>query len=110
MSYEGHVQTICENGHYSVFGCYSEPDHCDCGAKIAWRNSVDDTNGYSVGEILDVDLKKALVTPPTFCTCACGHSHMREQPIYRIPTPEETKAWQQRWDGDENWYYLAKKG
>lgn len=108
MSYEGQVQTICEKGHFATYDCYSEPDQCGCGAKFAWTNSIDDTNCESVGEIRDEDLKKLLVRPPTFCTCSCGHSHMSVEPLYRIPTPEETKAWQQWWDGDK-WHYLIER-
>ena len=47
MSYEGYYEWLCENGHYSASNCYApEPKKCRvCGARIAHRCGVDQTNG-----------------------------------------------------------------
>ncbi len=47
MSYEGYIEYLCVNGHYTTSDCYDERvkkcPHC-CGA-IEYENSVDQTNG-----------------------------------------------------------------
>ena len=56
MSYEGYDQVLCENGHYHTYDCYdfweAEGWNCPtCGAKAAWSNMVDVTNGsYDVDD------------------------------------------------------------
>lgn len=56
MSYEGYVQVLCANGHYSTYDCWDDPfviyDDSEetpickvCGARLVWRNGVDTTNG-----------------------------------------------------------------
>jgi len=48
MSYEGHVEFLCANGHRWVEGAYDEPDEpkCpDCGGAKVWRHAIDQTNG-----------------------------------------------------------------
>lgn len=46
MSYSGSVEFLCEQGHRSVIDCWDEePEKCRCGAKIAYRHSIDHTNG-----------------------------------------------------------------
>lgn len=53
MSYEGRIQILCKNGHYSEIDCYmysKETFVCDtCGENEHESNSVDDTNGYCDG-------------------------------------------------------------
>jgi len=56
MSYEGFSQVLCEKGHYHTINCYNTPHDwdewkCDCGAKKAHENMVNETNGESVGYI-----------------------------------------------------------
>ena len=47
MSYEGYVQYICEDGHYTVTDAYEVfYDNCNCGKCMKWHCSVDVTNGY----------------------------------------------------------------
>jgi len=60
MSFEGYDQILCENGHYHTHDCYNYTDFnawtCFCGAKCAWYNTVDETNGThdpDTGERID---------------------------------------------------------
>jgi len=64
MSFEGHYQMLCKDGHYSRFDCYEvmgmeveviECRHSDCNEHIVWWNLVDETNGSfdSNGERID---------------------------------------------------------
>lgn len=47
MSYEGPVEYLCENGHRLATDCWSDaPTTCRCGGKMAYRHSIDHTNGY----------------------------------------------------------------
>ena len=48
MSYEGYLQTICENGHELSFDCNEDtPEFCRiCHCQITHTKSVDMTNGY----------------------------------------------------------------
>lgn len=52
MSYEGYEEFICEKGHYhtsdALYESYVEQTkNCpQCGGKMEWWNSVDQTNGY----------------------------------------------------------------
>lgn len=93
MSYEGTVQVLCANGHYS------ECDHwgwaedrldgkaavcCHCGAAIVWENEVDDTNGFSDGY---VSLDSFMVSPVVYV----GETIVKRA-VYRIPSQEETAA------------------
>lgn len=52
MSYSGFREFICENGHYQREGCWEDdPSECFfCKAKIAFSNSVDQTNGQNADE------------------------------------------------------------
>ena len=59
MSYEGHVQYWCKKGHYfegpETYGNYA--DVCSiCGAPVAFRNMVDDTNEYGEGAVIPVPI------------------------------------------------------
>ena len=51
MSFEGYSQAICENGHR--FDLFDFQENCECGARAAWENVVDDTNCLLEGIILD---------------------------------------------------------
>ena len=96
MSYEGYTQYICKNGHY-----YNGPDSfagpiepCYCGAVPAWENNVGDTNCDEYGIVLfDTLVEHALISKAKEEKCNLGHVHVIQPEIFRIPTPEETKAW-----------------
>lgn len=46
MSYEGYVEYLCERGHLSGADCYDDDlKVCRCGAPMAFRHAVDQTNG-----------------------------------------------------------------
>lgn len=93
MSYEGHVQCICPTGHYFTADAYDKAVCDECGCPAAWSNGVDDTNCDSNGEIpLDLLIKHYQVTPEEYRTCDMGHSHRVQEPVFRIPTQEETEA------------------
>lgn len=52
MSYEGYTQNICVNGHYTETDVYTNNPLCaECHSELKWENSVDMTNGDSVGII-----------------------------------------------------------
>ena len=73
MSYEGHVQHICANGHRFDTDCRDTETKCDCGAASAFHNDVDDTNCESWGVIPDYEWEKLLLTPEVrfFGTSIC---------------------------------------
>lgn len=89
MSYEGHVQQLCSNGHYLTADAYSDNLACACGAGIAWSNSVDDTNGDSFGVIPPEEFEKILVQEAVVETCNLGHNHVTSLAVYRIPQEGE---------------------
>jgi len=97
MSYEGRIQVICQNGHYGVreasYDLDTEEASCQCGAKLAWFNSVDDTNCEAWGEIPETVLQeKFMVSDEMVQVCNLGHSHIVIPRIYRVPSEEEAKA------------------
>lgn len=85
MSYEGYDQVLCENGHYHTYDCWEfwKPKGwvCHCGAKAAWSNSVNVTNGSFDGDeridgYVELEVKDQ-------CKCpTCGHVTER---VYKIP-------------------------
>lgn len=87
MSYEGYVQTICDNGHYSVRDdSHGAPDETcfECGSsKVVWANPVDDTNcesyGYIDKRLIDMFLKNEALTK----RCDLGHMHLVKPPVYK---------------------------
>lgn len=102
MSYEGYEQQLCENGHLRIIDAWfsEEAMNCICGAKIVWRNGVDDTNCDAIGYI---EMNQFLIKEATQQACEhCGHITKGEPAIYRIPTLEETKRAQTYWDGEEH--------
>jgi len=87
MSYEGYTQNICEKGHLFNAGCFTDPI-CHCGsANVQWSNDVDETNGDSVGIILD--FSPCLISEEKRETCNLGHSHIIHEAIYRVPKKKE---------------------
>jgi hypothetical protein len=93
MSYEGHTQNLCKNGHYWTGGegYYNEIGSCpDCDEKEPiWTNAVDDTNCDSYGFI---EMDQFLISKAEHKTCDMGHAHEVKPEVFRIPTAEETKA------------------
>lgn len=105
MSYEGHIQFLCKQGHYWEEGYMygEEQGFCPTCKEVAvWSNSVDDTNCDNSGEI---DMAAFLVKPAEKCVCSCcGHEHKKGQDIYRIPNPYETARARKFWDSHtERW-------
>ena len=98
MSYEGYEQVLCEHGHLSIVDCYSwshDEWRCEatvngkpCGAKCAFINSVDETNGESCGIIEEFEVAQEVATEvcPT-----CGHAKVVSHTRYKIPTPEQAQ-------------------
>ena len=109
MSYEGHEQHICENGHLFT----TEPQwqgseevyKCHCGALSAFSNSVDDTNCESHGIIPDDAWKKLQLLPEIREVCNLGHSHVLREATYRIPTRAELPELQHRWDSENQTFF-----
>lgn len=94
MSYEGYNQNLCSEGHYWTSDAYEFKDdviclYCEKVSKPVWSNSVDDTNGESVGHI---DMNQFLLHKEVKQRCNLGCMHIVKHAIYRIPTKEETKG------------------
>lgn len=103
MSFEGHEQCICANGHYFETDIYysggtdggSLCDHC--GAKAAVSVTADETNGtlesdseYYPGQVEYDDLKASfLIKDEVEETCNLGHVHLISPAVFRIPSQEE---------------------
>jgi hypothetical protein len=98
MSYEGSVQNICANGHYSTQDTYDDHNTCQCGAAFVWTNQVDETNCEEYGYI---EMKQFIREPEQVCTCHCGHQHNIREALYRIPSEAETTAARLFWDGHQ---------
>ncbi len=92
MSYEGHYQILCKEGHFSTMPCmYGGEDwenwKCEdivdgekCGSTHDVVNSVDDTNCDSYGYRKPILVKKAVTEKcPT-----CGHTHVTSDATYRL--------------------------
>jgi len=91
MSWEGYVQVICINGHYSTADGYGDyPEKCpDCGAAVAETNLVDETNGCE-GNPCQCGAKAVVeVEPPVYETCSLGYSHIKEEGKYKLGEPEK---------------------
>jgi len=93
MSFEGYTQRICKNGHYYEADVYQTEQSCPhCKAEAAWENLVDQTNCEDAGLISrDQIIAMLLDKGPVLCRCECGHSHTKEQAVFKIPTPEEVQ-------------------
>jgi hypothetical protein len=107
MSYEGYDQVLCENGHYHTYDCWEfwndERWSCStCGAKAAWSNMVDVTNGsYEYdewGEELRID---GYVELHILEECRCEHCGSILERRFKIPTEEDmrkAKPWRYKDD------------
>jgi len=111
MGYEGYEQLLCENGHYSTADAYESIDQktwqCEvCGARLAWWNAVDETNGsFDVDEsgqetdvridgYVELEIDKPAVTE----TCTqCNHVKELQEETYKIPSDVGHKV---VWKGD----------
>ena len=105
MSYEGYRQILCENGHYYEEDVCAaqwgdvEPWKCTvCGAKEAWDNSVNTTNGsYDVADDgsetmvrIDGFVELEVAKPATYCECSsCGNKHVVCPETFKIPDKHE---------------------
>ena len=114
MSYEGYQQCICERGHYYTvnsgnflagFATDEEYQKCfacpHCSAPPVWENPVDETNCDAVGTI---QIERFMIARARYETCNLGHTHLVEQPRYRVPTKEETKAARSYYDSRHSQY------
>ena len=88
MSFEGHYERLCENGHLihddvysdSPWAQYDKDWKCPiCLGKLAWWNLADQTNG----EGKETALKEK--EPAEYCVCKCGHRHQIKPGTWRIP-------------------------
>lgn len=110
MSYEGREQHICENGHLFQIDCrfsyYESEVNCPhCSGHSAWSNDIDDTNGECMGEILQEEFDKLLISPAKYETCNLGHNHLVSQAVYRIPNKDELR---QSFLSEGNVYYAIE--
>lgn len=109
MSYEGHIQFLCKNGHYWEEGyMYGEKQGVcpTCKEEAVWDNSVDDTNCDNLGEI---DMAAFLVKPAKKCVCSCcGNTHNKSDNVYRIPNPYETVMARTYWNSATGNFELRK--
>lgn len=94
MSYEGYDQVLCENGHYYTYDCYEFWEAVGwacpiCGAKAAWSNMVDNTNGSYDEETNErIDGYVVLqMKEETWCK-HCGSILERR---YKMPTEEDMR-------------------
>lgn len=107
MSWEGYDQIFCMNGHYFTACEFWSPDYnnvCDCGAKPALINTVDETNCDEAGVIPDEVLKTLIIKDVQTETCNLGHTHVVAEAIYRIPTEEEARKSRHYWDASTRTY------
>lgn len=106
MSYEGHTQNICERGHYFEDDAHEEEPLCTCGAAAVFTNQVDDTNCDAYGLIPVEEVAKLKIADRVTETCpCCAHEKVIERERYRVPSREEQKAMQHRWD-HEKWEFV----
>lgn len=126
MGFSGYDQILCLNGHKSSADCYEEtnfdgpevaewyegveypmPSHwtCRCGAKAAWWNQVNTTNGslcetydeegtwvaecggceYCENGRIDGHVELEIDKPAVTQVCNLGHEHVIEEQTYKIP-------------------------
>jgi hypothetical protein len=80
MSFEGYYRALCVDGHLSEWDIYGdcEPEACQCGKLLAWRELVDTTNGDGVETELEI------AVPAVTQTCNLGHHHVIEPVRYRL--------------------------
>lgn len=86
MSFEGHYQVLCTRGHASTEDAYdslpADVWRCHCGAKMAWWNLVDYTNGSEdeQGNPIDGHVELEVLT-----TKRCEHCGSKLEVTYKIP-------------------------
>lgn len=102
MSYEGRYDGLCENGHkcgfsarysmdeelneFDAFRCKAQINGRDCGAKLGYLNSVDETNldEYGFREYIEL-------TPSITKTCNMNCTHVVTEATYKFS--DEQKYW-----------------
>jgi len=98
MSFEGYYRILCENGHLSGRDCYDYGDYygddgeecwkCPtCGAKEAWRQLIDETNGNGN----DQKWPLTILEEARYDQCDLGCTHCVKEAVYKIPN---TKAYE----------------
>ena len=89
MSYEGYSQFLCKKGHLWHLDCMEDETRCPiCKGEVAWKNSVDVTNGsFYENKRIDgyVELKVKKIT----CCDKCGTIL---ETTYHIPRQKKHKA------------------
>jgi len=98
MSFEGYYQILCLNGHHVAEDAYSylgDSWACPtCGAKAAWENLVDVTNGSYDDNGVRVDgfVELEVMEEGCACTCEkCGNVHYTSPIRYRVPEEKGRK-------------------
>ena len=87
MSFEGFYRILCENGHLTTIDVYEWSDRGNwrcptCLAPEAWRELIDQTNGYNV----DDETPLQVIKKATICCCVkCNNQHVVAPPVYKIP-------------------------
>jgi hypothetical protein len=110
MSFEGHTQSFCLNGHHQFGGVDDDTNtKCYiCGATQALVLLVDDTNCEQTGCIPPEKLKVLLITPEKKETCNLGHIHVIQHPTYKVPSKEDLSDLISYWDPVTKEYKLLK--
>lgn len=90
MSYEGSIVGLCTKGHVNIWDCYAAApkECCDCGAEIADRMPVDETN---FEDMCRFDLRQLTPEYRETCRC-CGHTHVAEKATYQFVKYGEWKS------------------
>uniref|UniRef100_A0A6H2A3L7 Uncharacterized protein n=1 Tax=viral metagenome TaxID=1070528 RepID=A0A6H2A3L7_9ZZZZ len=101
MSFEGHYQFLCKNGHLFSKDCWIgdpwEKQHIcpSCKSGAAWWTLIDETNGPGIyddeGNLIDankypgqIDLE--VEESAVACQCdKCGNTHISKPARYKIP-------------------------
>ena len=92
MSYEGHEQCLCVNGHHTIehdiWGSDKEWKCPVCQALLAWYNCVDVTNGSwdENDNRIDGHVELEIDVPAEICECKeCNNRHTKTPAQYKIP-------------------------
>ena len=90
MSYQGYEQCLCDKGHLFEIDSRNRLIVCfECDSEVVWDNSVDETNGDSIGYI---QMDQFMIQPEKTEICNLKCVHIVERAVYRIPTESETVA------------------
>ncbi|MCZ2224659.1 MAG: hypothetical protein LC122_13630 [Chitinophagales bacterium] len=117
MSYEGHEQHFCKNGHlfteddWMSRASINVPKCPYCQEESVICNPVDDTNFESYGIIPDFELAKLMISSSYECKCGCPVKHIVPA-VYRIPSRDEIEhmRYYQPDDGELIKFIKLKKG